>query len=158
MQFTDVPGSTAGAERLAFIAKSCSRPELQFKQDETHRLNERAYFLGKPEWSALNMTFYDFIQGEESAASIMYNWATQIYQPLTGQQFFKTQYSTSAILGLVDPAGAVIEQWHLFYVQPTSVNWNELSSDDDGISEVAATFRFDWAIKAAEINTSPNQA
>ena len=156
MQLTETPGSAEGAERLAFIAKSCGRPKISFNAIETHRLNERFYTLGKPTYEAIDMVFYDFIQGEKSASSILYKWAESVYNPLTGQMFFKSEYSTSAILALLDPSGAVIEQWHLFYVQPTSVSWGELAAEDDGLIEVSANFRFDWAIKAVEFDTSPN--
>jgi hypothetical protein len=157
LQFTTVPGATSSSpeERLAFMAHTASRPTITFEETEHHRLNEKFYTAGKPEWSNLTVEFYDFIQGESSVSHILWQWANQVYNPITGQMSFKTQYQTSASLAMLDPAGGVVQLWNLYYIFPTEVNWNELSSDSSEIMNVSATFRYDYAVKGVDYNSSP---
>jgi hypothetical protein len=158
MQFTRVPGNIngEGPSSLAFAAYSASQPTLNVAAQETHRLNERFYTAGKPEWDEITVEFYDYINGVNSAGHVMWQWASSVYNPVTGQMFFKSQYSTSATLALLDPAGGVIRVWNLFYCFPTSVNWGEsLSSDSEDISSVSVNFRYDYAVKGTDVDTSP---
>ena len=158
LQFTAVPGNVSGegSERLAFAAHTASQPSISFEESEAHRLNERFYYAGKPTWETIEVSFYDYIQGQNSAGHILWEWATSVYNPVTGQMFFKSQYSTSATLAMLDPAGGVTRAWNLFYAWPQTVNWNDLDASSDELVDVALTLRFDYAVKATDINTSPD--
>lgn len=157
MQFTTIPGAIGATpnERLSFVAHTAARPQITYNEVENQRLNERFYVAGKPTWSSLPMSFYDLIQGDQSASQILWDWSNSVYNPVTGQMFFKTQYTTSATLAMLDPAGGVIQVWNLFYVWPQDVNWNDLSTEDDGLAEVNVTFRYDYAVKGTDVDTSP---
>jgi hypothetical protein len=153
MQFTTVPGSTTGPDRLAFCAHTCQRPTQTYNVTEYQRLNERFYMAGKVTWSELRMTFFDFMEGPNSVSSILYTWSNVIYNPVTGQMGFKKDYATSATLAMLDPAGGIVQTWNLFYIWPFTLNFGELTADDDGLVEVAATFRYDFAIKGTDISS-----
>jgi hypothetical protein len=158
MQFTRVPGNLNdnGPTKLAFTAYSSSQPTLTTSEQTTNRLNERFYTAGRPEWNPITVEFYDYIDGVDSAGHILWEWATSIYNPVTGQMFFKSQYTTSATLALLDPAGGVIRVWNLFYCFPTEVNWGDgLSADSDDINSVSVNFRYDYAVKGTDVDTSP---
>ena len=149
LQFTSVPGNTAGSEDLAFACIAANRPEWSVGEKESKRFHENFYQSGGfVTWNSLETKFYDFIQGNSSASQIMWNWATAIYNPVTGQMFYKTQYTTTATLALLSPDGAIIEAWNLYYVFPTKINWGEVGNDDDGFMTVSASFRYDFAIKS----------
>lgn len=157
-QFASVPGATADTpeQKLAFAAHTASVPEVSFNQIEHQRLNERFYVAGKPTWNELSCSFYDFIRGAGSAGQLLYDWSQQIYNPITGQMFFKTQYTTSATLAHLDPAGGIVRMWNIFYIWPATVGFGaEVSSEDDAINDVTATFRYDYAVKATDVDTSP---
>jgi hypothetical protein len=157
MQFTSVPGvsDVASATNLAFCAHTAQRPTQTYNVTELQRLNERFYVAGKVTWSELPMTFFDYINGANSASEILWNWSKMIYNPVTGQMGFKKQYTTSGTLAMLDPAGGIVQVWNLFYVWPFTLNWGELSADDDGLSEVSVTFRYDYAVKGTDVNTTP---
>lgn len=157
-QFASIPGASADTpeQKLAFAAHTAGVPEVTFNQTETQRLNETFYVAGKPTWSELSASFYDFIRGTSSAGQILYDWSQQIYNPITGQQFFKTQYSTSCTMAHLDPAGGIVRMWNIFYIWPATVGWGgEMSSEDDAVTNVTATLRYDYAVKATDVNTSP---
>lgn len=157
IQFTETPPSTTGngPSKLAFCAHVSTKPEVSFNPVEQHRLNERFWVAGKPTWNDLAMTFYDFIEGPDSASNILWEWATTIYNPITGQMYFKTQYMTSATLAMLDPAGGVVQVWNLFYIWPQTVTWGDLASDSDDLSEVSVTFKYDYAVKGTDVSTAP---
>lgn len=158
MQFTRIPGSLndQAASKLAFAAHSASQPSLTINSVESHRLNERFYSAGKPEWQEITVEFYDYIDGPGSPGQLLWEWASSVYNPVTGQMFFKSQYTTSATLALLDPAGGVIRVWNLFYCWPTEVKFGDsLSADADDIVSVSANIRFDYAVKGTDVDTSP---
>jgi len=153
VSFTTVPGSDK-SEALSFAAHTAAQPQITFNVGEHHRINEKVYTAGKPSYNQIPIAFYDFIRGDNSAGDILYNWASTIYNPITGQMSFKSQYSTSATLALLDPMGGVARLWNLFYCWPSEVNWNDLSSEDDGLMDVSMTLHYDYAIKAKDEDTS----
>ena len=156
-QFTSIPGaSTADAAvQLAFAAHTAQRPTQTYNVTELQRLNERFYLAGKITWSELPCSFYDYINGPSSSSQILWNWSNMVYNPVTGQMGFKKQYATSGTLAMLDPQGGIVQVWNLFYIWPFTVNWGELSSEDDGLAEVQVTFRYDYAVKGTDINTTP---
>jgi len=158
MQFTTIPGGLSSPEEtLAFAAHTAQRPTVTFNTTEYQRLNERFWVAGKPTWSDLAMSFFDYINMAStgvSASQILYNWANSIYSPITGGMGFKKDYSTTGTLALLDPAGGIAQVWNLFYVWPSSVNYGDLSADDDGLCEVSVTFKYDYAVKATETQTA----
>ena len=154
MQFTAIPGD-GSTESLAFAAHTAARPTITYTAIEHQRLNERFYVAGKPTWNELPMTFFDFIQGAGSVSQILWDWNNVVYNPITGAMGFKKEYTTSGTLAMLDPAGGIVQVWNLFYVWPFTVGWGELSADDDTIAEVAVTFRYDYAVKGTDIDTTP---
>jgi hypothetical protein len=156
LQFTSVPGNTGAEEPLAFACISANRPEINLGEKDMKRLHETYYVAGaQVTWNPEEVKFYDFIQGNTSASQIMWNWATSVYNPVTGQMFFKSQYSTSATLAMLDPSGNIVEVWNLYYIFPTKVTWGEVGSEGDDIMTISASFRYDFAIKANSVNTAP---
>jgi hypothetical protein len=154
MQFTTIPGA-GDAESLAFAAHTAARPAITYNQIEHQRLNERFYVAGKPTWNELPMTYFDFIRGANSVSSIIYNWSQIVYNPITGAMGFKTEYSTSGTLAMLDPAGGIVQVWNLFYIWPAAVTYGDLSADEDGLTEVSVTFRYDYAVKGTDVDTTP---
>ena len=155
-QFATVPGNgNQAVTDLAFAAHTSTTPTLTFNPVEHHRLNERFWSAGKPMWNDIQATFYDY-HDDLSSGQILYNWASEIYDPITGQMFFKVQYTTSATLAQLDPAGGIFRLWNIFYIWPTNVGFGEaLSYDDEGLSECSVTFKYDYAIKANDSGNNP---
>lgn len=156
MQFSSIPGA-GNAEKLAFVAHTSTIPGITYNVTEYNRINEKFFIAGKPGWNDLAMSFYDNINGTDSAGEILYNWSQAIYNPVTGQMGFKKQYTTTATLAQLDPAGGVVRLWNLFYVWPSAVNFGEsVSYDEDGINECSITFKYDFAIKGVDVDTAKN--
>lgn len=165
-QFSAIPGNSATqTEALAFVAKSCNAPQITYADTTIQRMNETYKFAGNPTWNDINCVFYDFIRnagnagGENSAGDILYDWSCMIYNPLTGQMGYKTQYATSASLAQTDPAGNIIRCWNLFGIYPSVVTWGEgLDYTSGDACEISATFKYDLAIKVTDSQTSSESA
>lgn len=165
-EFSAIPGNTgAQSDALAFVAHTCNAPTITFADSTASRLNEQFKYAGNPTWNDITCSFYDFIRNssatdsELSAGDILYNWSCMIYNPLTGQMGYKTQYATSATLAQLDPAGNIVRAWNLFGIFPSSVNFGDGFDYNSGdISEVSATFKYDLAIKISDSTSATESA
>jgi hypothetical protein len=159
LAFTDIPGG-GSEDALAFVCHTCGTPQITFNDVSTKRIHEKFNIAGTPTFNDLSCTFYDTInQSGMSAADILYNWSAIIYNPLTGQMGYKTQYATSATLVNLDPAGNVIRAWNIFSIFPQMVQFGDtLSYDDDGICDITVNFKYDLAIKAIDASVSGKSA
>jgi hypothetical protein len=162
-QFSAIPGNANNQEALAFVAKTCNAPAITYADTVINRMNEQFKFAGNPSWNDIQCSFYDFIRKsdakEDSAGDILYNWSCMIYNPLTGQMGYKTQYATSASLAQTDPAGNIIRCWNLFGIYPSNIDWGaglDYSSGD--ACEITATFKYDIAVKVSDSQTSSESA
>ena len=159
-QFSSIPGNNNQEEALAFVAKSCNAPNLQFADTIIDRMNEQYKFAGKPTWGDINCVFYDFIRNknsdnELSAGDILFNWQSMIYNPITGQMGYKTQYATSAALAQLDPAGNIVRAWNIFGIYPSQVDYGaglDYSSGD--VCEISSVFKYDLAIKVEDAKST----
>ena len=165
-QFSAIPGNDSNQpEALAFVAHTASAPSVTVGSGpEVKRMNETYKFAGNPVWSDITCSFYDFIRNSSSnsqlsAGDILYNWFCMLYNPLTGQMGYKTQYATSATLVQLDPAGNIIRAWNLFGIWPNSFQFGEgLDYGAGEICEISATFSYDLAIKVTDSQTSTESA
>lgn len=164
-QFSAVPGNNNQQEALAFVAKTCNAPEITYGELTVKRMNETYNFAGNVQWNTISCQFYDFIrngadgQNELSAGDILYNWSCMIYNPLTGQMGYKTQYATSATLAQLDPAGNIIRAWNMFGIFPSKINWGQgLDYESGNQCMIDAEFKYDLAIKVQDSRTASESA
>lgn len=144
----------ADVDDLAFCAHTTTLPTLSFNPTENHRLNEKFRHAGKPSWNDLSMSFYDYIATDAERTTttgqvgqILYNWAKQVYNPATGEMGYKADYAANAALAQLDPAGAIVRTWNLFYIWPMNVDFGgALSYEDDGLIETTCNFAYDYAM------------
>lgn len=158
VSFEEIPttSTTAATKRnniLSFCAHSGTRPEITFEMVEVQRLNEKWKFAGKPGWNELSFSFYDYISsdGKDSAFTILRDWWTSIYNPLTGSMGYAIEYKTNSTVAMLDPAGVVASTWHVFYMWPKTVHsGGDVNYDSNDIAEVGVTFVYDYAIAGTE--------
>lgn len=144
--------NTLATEKLAIVCKSCNAPQLTFGETVSDRLNEKFKIAGKPTWNDITLAFLDYIDGENSAGHILYNWATALYDPTTGAMGFKNQYSTTGTLAQLKPDGVVARLWQIYYMWPQTVTFGEgFDSGAEDICDVSAVFKYDYAIKGTDV-------
>jgi hypothetical protein len=123
---------------------SASRPTITQSDVEIPFLNTSTYVLGRFNWETIDVTFRDAI-GPSTTQAIM-EWVRLGSESITGRQGYAAGYKRDIYLEMLDPTGVVVEKWELQGTMLTTVNFGDLSMDDDGIAEVNATLRFDRGI------------
>lgn len=143
--------SAEGTTDLTFAAHTCSRPGWSVNPIEVHRLHERFRFAGKVDWNEMSCSFYDFTGVKNSVGQLLWEWGSVIYNPLDGTMGYASEYKVDGSLAMLDPHGNTIQQFNLFGWFPISIDFQDLSYEDDAAAEIAATGRFDFAIKNPDV-------
>lgn len=125
----------------AFTLKTGARPQLTFEETVIDWLNTKRYLAGKQSYSPLNITLNDPIA--PSAAQKTMNWVRLAYEVQTGRMGYKSFYAKDFVLKMLDPQGAVIEQWDFKGGWVQDANWDELDMASSDITEVKLVIRYD---------------
>jgi hypothetical protein len=125
----------------AFTLKTGARPQLTFEETVIDWLNTKRYLAGKQSYSPLNITLNDPIA--PSAAQKTMNWVRLCYEVQTGRMGYKSFYAKDFALKMLDPQGAVIEQWDFKGGWVQDANWDELDMASSDITEVKLVIRYD---------------
>ena len=155
VQFDSTLGTDDGSA-LTIACKSCDVPKLTTSDQVLDRINDKVYVPGKSEYDTISMSFYEFIQDDiksgsgdgnpnQSAGAILYAWQQQIHNVKSGVQGAKKNIAKNLAIVQIDGNGNAVRVWNVYKAWPTTVEFANLDSADDGIQEVNVTFRFDWA-------------
>lgn len=129
----------------AWTLKTFARPNLSFGEVVVDYINTKRYFQGKFEWQTIEMTLYDPIV--PSAAQKVMEFVRLGYENISGRAGYKDFYTAKNFkVKLLDPPGAVIEEWDLINLWLLSANFNTLDYASPEIMNVSCTFRYDAAI------------
>lgn len=128
----------------AFTLKTGARPQMTFEETVIDYINTKRYVAGKMAFSPLNITLQDPI-APSSAQKVM-NWVRLSYEVITGRAGYATIYKKDWSLKMLDPQGAVIEQWDVkgAWIQDTNMGELDYASSDN--VEVSLVIRYDTAI------------
>jgi hypothetical protein len=128
----------------AFTLKTGARPQMTFEETVIDYINTKRYVAGKMAYSPLNITLQDPIA--PSAAQKVMQWVRLCYEVITGRSGYATMYKRDFSLKMLDPQGAVIEQWAIkgAWVQDTNMGELDYASSDN--AEVSLVVRYDSAI------------
>lgn len=128
----------------AFTLKTGARPQMTFEETVIDYINTKRYVAGKMAYSALNITLQDPIA--PSAAQKVMQWVRLCYEVITGRGGYASMYKKDFSLKMLDPQGAVIEQWDIkgAWVQDTNMGELDYASSDN--AEVALVIRYDAAV------------
>lgn len=127
----------------AFTAKTAQRPKLSFEESTLDYINQKRYVSGKGEWQPLEITLYDPIV--PSASQKVMEWIRLDWENLTGRMGYAAFYKKQINLKLLDPVGAVVEDWQLDGTWIKDVNFGELDYSNSDPVEINLTLRFDQA-------------
>lgn len=127
----------------AFTLKTASRPQVTFDETVIDFMNQKRYLSGKGTWAPINLTLYDPII--PSAAQKVMEWIRLDWENLTGRMGYAAFYKKTINLKLLDPVGAVVEDWELQGTWVQDANFNDLDYASSDPVEIALTLRFDQA-------------
>lgn len=127
----------------AFMLKTATRPQLAFEDTVIDFVNVKRYVAGKATWEPLTLTLNAPII--PSAAQKVMEWVRLAFESDTGRMGYKTFYQKTFSLKMLDPAGAVCEEWEIVNAWPLSFNMGELDYSVSDLVNITLTIRFDSA-------------
>ena len=128
----------------AYLIKTMNRPSIESEEVALPHLNVTRYVKGRSQWQPLDITLYDPVV--PSAAQQVIEWVRLHHESVTGRDGYSDFYKKDITFNLLDPVGAVIEEWELKGAYIQSANFGDLSFEDSTPVEIALTLRYDYAI------------
>ena len=134
-----------------WYAKSVTKPQITIAETSHVFLNHTFYYPGKVEWNSIDVTLVDPVS-PDAVASTMAIITNAGYKPPKTAENLTTMSKARAVGSLsgvvidqIDSNGVSIEKWTLKNAFITSANLGDLAYDDDGLSEITLSLRYDWA-------------
>lgn len=128
----------------AFTLKTAARPQATFEETVIDYINTKRYVAGKMAYSPINITLHDPIA--PSAALKVMQWIRLCYEVQTGRMGYATFYKKDITLKLLDPQGAVVDQWDIKGCWVQESNFGDLDYASSDNVEISAVLRYDSVI------------
>ena len=128
----------------AYLIKTANRPQIQFDEVILEHMNVTRYVKGKGRWQPIDITLYDPVV--PSAAQQVMEWIRLSHESITGRDGYADFYKKNVTFNLLDPVGAVVEEWELKGCYIQSANFGDLAFDTSDPVEITMTLRYDYAV------------
>lgn len=128
----------------AFTLKTAARPQMTFEDVTIDYMNVKRYLAGKPTWNPIAVTLYDPIA--PSAAQKVMEWVRLSFESVTGRMGYFQFYAKDLNLKMLDPVGAVVEDWLIQQAWIQEFNFGELDYAISDPVSISLTLRFNQAI------------
>lgn len=128
----------------AFTAKLAARPQVVFDEVIIDYINQKRWLSGKGTWQTITIGLYDPIV--PSAAQKVMEWMRLNWENVTGRMGYAQFYKKTINLKMLDPVGAVVEEWEFQGTWPQDINFNDLDYSSSDAAEITCNLRFDQAI------------
>ena len=128
----------------AYLIKTMNRPSIEQDEVVLEHMNVTRYVKGKSRWQPLEITLYDPIV--PSASQQVIEWVRLHHESVTGRDGYADFYKKNITFNVLDPVGAVVEEWELKGAFITNANFGELSFDDATPVEITLSLQYDYAI------------
>lgn len=127
----------------AFTLKTAMRPSVVFDETVIDYINVKRYVSGKATWQPITITLHDPIV--PSAAQKVMEWMRLNFENTTGRMGYAQFYKKEINLKLLDPVGAVVENFRLEGAWAQEINFGDLDYSTSDDVEISVTIRFDQA-------------
>ena len=128
----------------AYLIKSMNRPSIESDEVVLEHMNVTRYVKGKSRWQPLEIMLYDPVV--PSAAQQVIEWVRLHHESVTGRDGYADFYKKDITFNLLDPVGAVVEEWELKGAFIQSANFGDLDFASSDPVEISMTLRYDYAI------------
>jgi len=139
-----------------WLIKRVTKPSWTVSETSHQFLNWTFYYPGRVEWNTIDVTLVDPI--DPSSSGILMNhlaesgW-TKPTEWVPNQARGRSTVSKDRAMGALglfeieqmDSHGNMVESWHLKNPFITNVTFGDLAYDDEGLTEISMTLRYDWA-------------
>lgn len=119
-------------------------PSINQNSVEIPFLNTSTWVVGRYTWDDVTVSFRQFI-GPSTTQALM-EWIRLESESVTGRQGYAAGYKRNIVINMLDPTAVSVQKWVLVNAFPTTANFGELAYDQDDVSTVDVTFKYDYAI------------
>ena len=134
-----------------WYAKSATKPAFRVTDVNHAYLNHTFYYPGRVEWQEVEIVLVDPVS-PDALANILSIIQGSGYKPPANFTETTTASKASSIAALggvnvqvIQADGSIVENWNLNGAFITNVQYDGLAYDNDEISTITLTFRYDWA-------------
>ena len=128
----------------AYLIKSMNRPSIESDEVILEHMNVTRYVKGKSRWQPLEIMLYDPVV--PSAAQQVIEWIRLHHESVTGRDGYSDFYKKNITFNLLDPVGAVVEEWELKGAFITSANFGDMDFSSSDPAEITLSLQYDYAI------------
>ena len=128
----------------AYLIKAMNRPTLESDEVVLEHMNVTRYVKGKSRWQPLEIMLYDPVVPSDAQQVI--ERIRLHHESVTGRDGYSDFYKKDITFNLLDPVGAVVEEWELKGAYIQSANFGDLAFDSSDPVEISLTLRYDYAI------------
>ncbi len=135
-----------------WYAKAVKKPAITITEVDHSFLNHKFYYPGRAEWDTVEVTLVDPVSPDAAANTAAILQASGYTPPIdvTSTTTISKQDSVNALGGVIiqqiDSEGNPMETWTLWNPFITGVTYGDLSYEEDSLTEVTITIRYDWAV------------
>ena len=135
-----------------WYAKAVKKPAITITEVDHSFLNHKFYYPGRAEWDTVEVTLVDHVSPDAAANTAAILQASGYTPPIdvTSTTTISKQDAVNALGGVIiqqiDSEGAPMETWTLWNPFITGVTYGDLSYEEDSLTEVTITIRYDWAV------------
>ena len=135
-----------------WYAKAVKKPAITITEVDHSFLNHKFYYPGRAEWDTVEVTLVDPVSPDAAANTAAILRASGYTPPIdvTSTTTISKQDAVNALGGVIiqqiDSEGAPMETWTLWNPFITGVTYGDLSYEEDSLTEVTITIRYDWAV------------
>tara|TARA_B100000925_G_C21984552_1_gene463906 strand:+ start:112 stop:687 length:576 start_codon:yes stop_codon:yes gene_type:complete len=135
-----------------WYAKSVKKPAISITEVDHSFLNHKFYYPGRAEWDTVEVTLVDPVSPDAAANTAAILQASGYTPPIdvTSTTTISKQDAVNALGGVIiqqiDSEGNPMETWTLWNPFITGVTYGDLSYEEDSLTEVTITIRYDWAV------------
>ena len=129
----------------AYLIKATDRPKLELGINVIEHINiNRKTKSGKSNWKELSVTLYDAIV--PSGAQAVMEWIRLSHESVTGRDGYASFYKKDITIDVLDPVGAICEQWILKGAFISDAEFGNLDWAAGEVQEFTFTLAMDYAI------------
>lgn len=127
----------------ASFVKTASRPKIGFEEIDIDYLNAKTWIPGKGAWETIEVTYYDMASQDNLN---LWSWLAAVYNfgnPTTLEMGSQRQdYTGIGRLIMYDPCGQPLEQWTLYDVWPSNIDFGDVDMSASEIAMISLTLRY----------------
>ena len=134
-----------------WYAKSATKPAFEITEAQHSFLNHNFYYPGRVQWQPVEVVLVDPVSPDALGNILSIIQGAGYKPPANFNETTTISKSTAVssmggvVIQVIQADGSILESWTLNGAFITNVSYDGLAYDNDDISTISLSFRYDWA-------------